>query len=216
MAHARLRVSLPEGTWIRDVSTAHPDAHVRVLAILSRTTSGVGLVSIDAPDLSAVLDAMRDHEGVTALDVVERTDDRAVVRFETPEPLLAFASGAAGVPIEPPVDIRDGEATLTVTLPHERLSTLGEALDSFGLDHAVEAVYRAAEDERLLTERQHRLLALAAERGYYDTPRECTLTDLAEEVGQAKSTVSEVLHRAEGHLVDDYLGDGDDVGRAAR
>ncbi|WP_254546024.1 helix-turn-helix domain-containing protein [Halomarina pelagica] len=215
MAHARLRVSLPEGTWVRDVTTAHPEAYVRVLAVLSRTTGGVGLVTVDAPDLPAFLDAMRAHEGVTALDVVERADDRAVVRFETPDPLLAFASGMAGVPIEPPVDIRDGEATLTVTLPHERLSTLGTSLDRFGLDHTVEAVYRSAEDDRRLTDQQHRLVALAAERGYYDTPRRCTLTDVAEEVGLAKSTVSEVLHRAEGRLVEHYLEEGAGAGRPA-
>lgn len=35
------------------------------------------------------------------------------------------------------------------------------------------------------------------ERGYYDTPRRCTLTELADELDLAKSTCSERLHRAE-------------------
>ncbi|MFC6834907.1 helix-turn-helix domain-containing protein [Halomarina ordinaria] len=213
MAHARLRVVLPEGTWIRDVSTDYPDAHVRVLAVLSRPSGGVGLVAVDAPDLDAVVGAMDDHEGVVTLDVIERDEDRALVRFETPDPLLAFASGAAGVPIEPPVDIVDGEATLSVTLPHERLPTLSASLDSFGLEHSVESVHHDTSAERPLTDRQHELVARAAALGYYDTPRACTLTALASEVGLAKSTVSEVLHRAEGALVDRYLREHPGTGR---
>lgn len=47
----------------------------------------------------------------------------------------------------------------------------------------------------------------AVEAGYYDTPRDCTLTDLAETVGLAKSTCSETLHRAEGQIIKQFVAE---------
>jgi predicted DNA binding protein len=49
------------------------------------------------------------------------------------------------------------------------------------------------------------LLRTAVERGYYDTPRRCTLTELAEALDMAKSTCSETLHRAEGKITKQFL-----------
>jgi len=40
---------------------------------------------------------------------------------------------------------------------------------------------------------------------YYDTQREVSLSELANEFGIAKSTCSEVLHRAEGKIVKEFL-----------
>ena len=39
----------------------------------------------------------------------------------------------------------------------------------------------------------------------YSTPRGCLLTNIAEEIGRAKSTVSEILHRAEGTIITEYV-----------
>ena len=105
------------------------------------------------------------------------------------------------MPLEFPFDVRDGEATWEVTSPADRLSALGSQLDAVGIDDTVEYVRQRVEDERPLTDRQRRLAVEAVERGYYDTPRECSLTELAESAGIAKSTCSETLHRAEGVVI---------------
>jgi predicted DNA binding protein len=60
-------------------------------------------------------------------------------------------------------------------------------------------------EDPLLTDRQRRLLETARDRGYYDTPRRITLTELANELDFAASTCSEVLHRAEERIVKEHL-----------
>jgi predicted DNA binding protein len=57
------------------------------------------------------------------------------------------------------------------------------------------------------------VLVQAVEQGYYDTPRGCTLTELSDELGLAKSTLSERLHRVEEKVVKEFLAglDGVDV-----
>jgi len=52
---------------------------------------------------------------------------------------------------------------------------------------------------------QDRVLELAAEEGYYETPRETTLDELAVELDCPRSTVSYRLRKAEAALVESYI-----------
>jgi predicted DNA binding protein len=93
-----------------------------------------------------------------------------------------------------------------LTASHYRLSTLGEQLDEFGIKFDVEYVRdQHGGAQKLLTDRQLRLLTTAVEDGYYDTPRKISLTELADDLGIAKSTASETLHRAEEKVVKQHI-----------
>lgn len=205
MTQARLSVTLPDGVWIADVSAAHPQATFRVLAATPGEDAGYGLVRITAPDIDSILEAMRAAEDVTSLSPLQRDEERAIVQFETTQPLLLLSARESRLPIELPVDVRNGEATVEVTASRERLSELGDQLRAFGLRFEVEYVHERIEADQLLSERQRETLLTAVEHGYYDTPRGCSLTELASELGVAKSTCSETLHRVEETVVKRFV-----------
>lgn len=207
MTRARLVVDLPEGPWVADVSRDHPEATFRVLAALPDDGPGYALVNVTAPDAEAVLSDMADHSAVTDRTVLARSDREATVQFETSSPLLIRAAQRAGVPIRMPVEIADGEATVTVVGAHERLPELGEQFEDLGITYRIERVSGWEPPNRTLTDRQRETVLAAVEHGYYDTPRRCSLTELAEELGLAKSTVSETLHRAEEEVVKSFLAE---------
>jgi hypothetical protein len=58
---------------------------------------------------------------------------------------------------------------------------------------------------RSLPAEQRETLELAAERGYFETPRETTLDDIAAELGAPRSTVSYRLRRATAALVAEFV-----------
>jgi hypothetical protein len=205
MPQAKLTVTLPEGTWIRSLSRDNPDAAFRVLAAMPHGETGVGLLEVEAEDLEGIVAEMVDYETVTTVEPVQASEGEAVVQFETTEPFLLLAGRESGIALEPPVDISDGRATFEVTATRQRLSTLDEQLRAFGMESTLEYVYTTAESSDLLTQRQRELLTAAVEAGYYETPRECTLTELADQLGMAKSTVSETLHRAEGRVIREFV-----------
>ena len=207
MTQARLVVEMPEGPWVADVSRAHPDATFQVLAALPGDGPGFALVWISAPDLDAVLSDMHDHPVLSELSVMQRTESEATVQFETSAPMLLIAAKRSGIPIEMPIEIRDGEATIDVTGAHDRLSQLGRQFQELDMDFRVEYIQERLQPSQILTEKQRELLLTAVECGYYDTPRECSLTDLAETVGIAKSTASETLHRAEEEVIKRFVDD---------
>ncbi|MDY7082273.1 MAG: helix-turn-helix domain-containing protein, partial [Halobacteria archaeon] len=141
---------------------------------------------------------------ITELEVLEEHGNEALVQFRTTNPLILFAARDSGVPLETPFEIQNGEGSWDVTAPHERISELGSQLDMYGIDYGVEYV-KEVEFENLLTERQKKVITEAVDRGYYDTPRDCSLTQLADSMGIAKSTCSEILHRAEEKVVKEFV-----------
>lgn len=209
MPYAKLTITVPDSVWISEVSRAHPDTRFRVLAATANTASGVARLAILGDDHEAVCAEMREYDAVTEVRVLDRQSGTSRVQVETTVPLLLNTFQDSGVPMELPLELRDGEMTLEVTVPQQTLSEFGETLDQFGIRYTVDRIQQDVESEPVLTDRQQWVLDEAIERGYYDTPRRTTLVELADELDIAKSTCSEILHRAEGQALKEFRSDAD-------
>ena len=211
MPYAKLTIDLPSAVWIGEVSRAFPSTTFRVLSAVPSGDAGFGLLEIESEGMPAVLDALEDRSGISSLALMQRTDDTAIVQFETSEPLLLLSIQESGAPIELPLTIRDGEAVIELTASRDRLSEFGRQLEAFGMFYTLNRVYDTSESPDLLTDGQQELLVTAVEMGYYDTPRESTLTEVAEAADLAKSTASVTLHRAEERVVKEFVTERLDV-----
>jgi hypothetical protein len=211
MPYAKLTIDLPSAVWIGEVSRAFPSTTFRVLSAVPSGDAGFGLLEIESEGMPAVLDALEDRSGISSLALMQRTDDTAIVQFETSEPLLLLSIQESGAPIELPLTIRDGEAVIELTASRDRLSEFGRQLEAFGMSYTLNRVYDTSESPDLLTDGPQELLVTAVEMGYYDTPRESTLTEVAEAADLAKSTASVTLHRAEERVVKEFVTERLDV-----
>jgi hypothetical protein len=211
MPYAKLTIDLPEAVWIGEVSREFPSTTFRVLSAVPSGDAGFGLLEIEDESIPTILDAIEGRAGISAVQLMQRSEDTAVVQFETSEPLLLLSIQESGAPIELPLTIRDGKAVIELTASRDRLSEFGRQLEAFGMSYTLNRVYDAVDTPTLLTDQQRRLLVTAVEVGYYDTPRECTLTELAEELDLAKSTASVTLHRAEETVVKEFVAERLDV-----
>lgn len=207
MPRATLTIRVPDDIWIGAITREYPEASFRILAAFPGDDSGVGLVEVTAPELPAVIRAIDEAVEVGDLNLLNRHENTALVQFETTQPLLLFPIVGSGIPLELPFTLSDGTATWDITTSQDRLSALGDQLDAFKIEYTVEEIHYHLQTEQLLTDRQASLVRTAVEAGYYDTPRGCSLTELAEAVGLAKSTTSETLHRAEGKIIKEFLAD---------
>ncbi|MFB6153638.1 MAG: helix-turn-helix domain-containing protein [Halodesulfurarchaeum sp.] len=204
MPYAKLEITIPDSIWISQVSRSHPETRFRVLAATANTAIGVARLEVAAPDPAGVCEEIRSYDTVTDLTVFESEPGLSRIQVETTVPLLLTSLQDSGVPVEMPFEVRDGTMVLEVTVPQKTLSELGNTLEKFGIQFSIERIQQEVPSDSLLTERQQWLLDEAIEQGYYDSPRRTTLVELAADLEIAKSTCSEILHRAEERVLKEY------------
>lgn len=91
----------------------------------------------------------------------------------------------------------------------EQLSDMFADMKAAGFDISLEKLqdYRVKETPLdALTDRQHEVLNVAYELGYYDVPRGASMSEIAAELEVDDSTVAEHLQRAEHNLLGALLG----------
>jgi len=214
MTRLSLRLDFPSGSWLGDVSRAHPDATLRATETVAAAEGAVTALGVAGTDRAATVEALREHDRIDGVDVVDEAGPATRVRIVAPAPPPHVAAAReVGLPIEAPVAVTTGRATVEVVGERSRLTDFSRRLTDEGVTVGIEA--SDADEEPVLTDAQRDLVLAAVAAGYYDTPRECTLTEFAKARGLAKSTCSETLHRAEGRVLRRFVDgefDGGDRG----
>ena len=211
MSRTEFRLDLPAGSWLGDVSRSVPAATLRVaetIALDGDDEGAAATVLVAGADRDRAEDALRDHERLARVTTFERRGDGRTLRVVGRAPAYFPAARAVGLPIGSTVSVTDGRARMTVVGDRDRIEAFGRRLAADGTTVGVAATGGDGPD-RTLTEAQRELVFEAVRSGYYDTPRRCTLTEVAEANGIAKSTCSETLHRAEGRVMRRFVdGEG--------
>lgn len=208
MARARLTVTTPENSWVGRVTSAHPDARIRVRTATVGETATL-VTEVTAPALAPAIAAISEADGVETLDILDRHGDTAVCRLTVADAGPLAAAAAAGAPPEYPFTVADGAINWELTATQEALADLADRLDERGLDFSVAEMRPGDDGEPLLTPRQRNVVQTAVDSGYYEVPRGCSLATVAERTDLSKSTCSEILRRAEKRLLRRYLDGGE-------
>lgn len=203
MPHARLKFK-PAGRLAGpfQFTTEHPDCELRILSAHPTENGLLVILEATMTDIAA-LAHLFDGTAITPSYEVLHADERVVlIQYElpfVPSPYRALFS-SANLPQFPYV-IRDGWTICELTTSQERLSKFKDELETTDFRYEIVSLTQSTVPIDLLTERQQQLINTAVEHGYYDTPRTCSLTDLAATLSISKSTASEIIHRAEGKMI---------------
>jgi len=190
-----------------------PDAVFEAVRVVTDGTGEVmPLVWGSGADQGALTDALAEDPSVDEVSVCTRIHEASLYRLSwtTRVPvvtgLLVASRGAI-------LDARAQEATWTfrLLLPRrDAVAAIVESCDRYGVDARIERIYPMTESSRTgqsdLTEQQLQTVEIALERGYYDVPRQTTLTELAEELDVSHQALSERLRRGHRRLVETTLG----------
>ena len=216
MIKASLRVELPEGYWVAEVSREFPEATFRLLSEVRTGDTAVELGEVVAEDPRVVSDAIEEHPHVVEYQRLEATDDRGLAKYETTDTGLYDFVKESSLPPEFPVVVREGWYEIDFTGTREEFDAFREGVEASGFEHELLSLVGAGggesekgEPNDLLTERQREVLRTAVREGYFEVPRDCTLAELADEVGVDESTASGVLRRGEARVLKRFLTGSD-------
>ncbi len=210
MPQVRYAVSLPEGTWLGDVTSAHPAAVVRIHATALVDGTVYTLASITAEDPVALVGAIEDAP--ETLDVTEHhcAAGTVLVGVETADS-QPLAAGLTELPTRPSVVVQDSVAHVEPGVDSSDLPDVTAQLEQVGTSVSVDPGRDESDLDRLLSDRQQEVVRAALDHGYYDASDGCTLTELADRLSIAKSTCSELLQRAERAIVSEVVEESSDT-----
>jgi len=199
--------AFPLGTVFTDL----PDVTVHLERVVPGTDRVVPYFWVRGTDRDSVLDQFGTHPGVRDVREVDRVGADHLMRCEwVPEQasvLDALATedvvllSAVGTADEWTFELR-GETREAVARFQAYCHDRGIPVELTGL-HAL----RPLDAHDTLTAAQREALALAYEHGYFDSPRETTLAELADELGITQQALGSRLQRATRRLVERALGE---------
>lgn len=211
MPRARVKVKLPIDSFVQ-FSIDHPDDEFHILA--SRRTDEENLrviVNAETAESAALLRVFDEAPEVHSYEVLPTDQEGILLQFEAVEHAPRIAARATGILPQYPMVLRNGWQTIEVIVSWERLSQLNAVFERADVSFEVLSVTQSVEVTNLLTDRQWEVLTDAITRGYYDSPRGCSLTDLAAALDVNPSAVSGVLHRAEERIIKSFVAESKQV-----
>lgn len=189
------------------LSTEFPDVEFRLLATQPRNDELLTILEVTTSEGEALVRQLADVPEIHSYEVIHIDEQRVIIQFKSAisnsyNPLIASENIE-----QPPTLIHDGWFFVKVTASQERLSKLIEELAAGGVPYQVLSLTHSYDSSDLLTERQWEAITEAVERGFYETPRGCTLDELAESLDIYKSSANRLLHRAESRIIKEFVAE---------
>lgn len=193
------------------------DVSAEVLASRFRDREYLGLLAIESNELEAVTEVIADHDTIASVERVETSSEdgrgrssatlllRGTLDESTP---LKELLQAGYLPLRPAF-IEDGRECFDLVLEDRSgLADVTARLEQFGAvtvervtpDYRRDIVPSHTDWQTILQtmpDRRRELLHAAVRSGYFETPREISLSELAEREGVTKSTASKHLRQAQ-------------------
>lgn len=214
MPRARLKVKSNEG--LVSLSNAYPETRFKVLGAWPKEENLRLLIETAEIEPNTLEEALVAASAITDFEIRHSHSRMILFEVSTPSPEPHGAMADSGIVPSFPLLVEGGWLIGDIIATRNQLSSFREELLSGEIDHEIVQISGTDEKSDLLTERQQDVLELAVERGYYDTPRGCSLTELATVLDVSKSVVSRVLHRAEGRIVRAYCTSSADSDKLQR
>jgi predicted DNA binding protein len=189
-----------------------PDATMELERVVPTDSSVVPYFWIRGAETDAIVSAFRHHPDLNEIKMVDEVDGSRLIRaewdldragllraiIETRITLLSATGDSTGMTLR----VRAEES--------EQIRAFQSRCDEYGVPVSLANLHAltptAGDSEYGLTGSQREALVLAYSRGYYETPREVTLAEIAGELGITGQSLGSRLRRGTHRLIENTLG----------
>ena len=193
----RIEVRLPDGHWAGEATRDNPSSILQIIETMP-LSKGRGTAQISTDEL--LLDQLENLSGIESVNLLG--ENKATVTIASGGGGFIKALRVVGVVPRTPFEVIDGWADWTIQCSSNQVKQLIEQIKSDEIPMRLKSTRSST--EKLLTTRQSQIFELAKRKGYWNIPREISITQLAELTGSSKSTISVMLHAIESKIVDTF------------
>ncbi|QCJ46745.1 helix-turn-helix domain-containing protein [Haloprofundus sp. MHR1] len=201
---------------LRHALSSVPEAEFEVVRLAAHDADHVmPYVRVSGTDADTMTEALEADPSIENAELLDDLDDELLYRMnwvDNIRVIMHVLLDEGGTVME-----MYGQGTrwhLRILFPtRDALSATHEFCTDKGLTFSIKNIYDLRQStgrgEFGLTENQYTALVTAAERGYFDVPRDVTMSELAADLGVSQQALSERLRRGHKTLVESALRVGD-------
>lgn len=192
------------------IFTTAPDATVELERLVPHDRLSMPYFWVRGADTDAIETEFEHHAGVRDIQLVDSVDDEYLLRAKWDREYdgLLGALSAANLTVLSGVGTNDGWRFEVRGDDADAIAAFRTHTRETGISidiSMVHALLPIQGDSFELTETQREALVLAYERGYFDTPRDSTLEDIAAELDITQQSLSARLRRGHRRLIGEAL-----------
>ena len=193
----RIEVRLPDGHWAGEATRENPSSVLQIIETMP-LSKGRGTAQISTDEL--LLEQLDNLPGVENVNLLGK--NKATVTIASGGGGFIKALRVVGVVPRTPFEVIDGWADWTIQCSSSQAKQLIKQIKTDEIPMRLKST--RSNNEKLLTTRQSQIFELAKRKGYWNVPREISISKLAELTGSSKSTISVMLHAIESKIVDTF------------
>lgn len=203
---SQLIIHYPSKLWLGQLSKDFPHANIQITAFVPIKQDpfvGNSMITIRSVEIEKILSQMEKYPSLLSYSIMEQSGNTLVLSTRTKDDLLLRAIVKNTVLIQLPVKVLKGTAEFIINGSRTNIDDFISDLNSKGIQVDIKNLGHFSEDllDLKLTTRQFEVYQEAKKHGYYDNPRRINLTNLAEKLGIAKSSLSGMLQRIHNALL---------------
>ncbi len=165
------------------------------------------LVEIDAGegDPQTIVDALKENRDVVDIEAIVPPKGKIVAALQVKDCKACHTLAESECFLTDAKALEDGGLVWHILAQRRAaVEALVKSLQGNGIDVEVVSI-RSAKAAGMLTGRQEEVMSLAYRLGYFEFPKRINLTELADRLGVAKSTLSEILRTGEAKVLHSYF-----------
>ncbi len=203
--HLKTKIGADDDNFLASVSTDFSSTEFKILTSNPTDNGVLEIIEVTTSERDAIIRRFDDAPEVYSSEVLHSDEEIVLIQLIFSMPSTYEARLATGNLPRFPIIIRDGWLSSELIGSQEQLSEYTTELSAADIPYEILSLTQSYGASGLLTERQREFITEAVERGYYDSPRGCTLVELAERFGVSQSAASGVLHRGEGQIIKEFI-----------
>ncbi|TFH30154.1 MAG: hypothetical protein E4G98_02605 [Promethearchaeota archaeon] len=202
---SKLLIHFPDQLWLV-LTKKYPQLQFEIKAFVPVEQDpfvGNSLIAITGSIPESLLQELENHPSLMSYSVMERSSNQMILNTITKDQFLMLTIVKNMILVDLPVPVSNGCAEFVVSSTRSNIDHFIQDLEDRGLRVEIKSIGIYSEDilQDVLTPRQFEVFNLAKQKGYYESPRQITLTELAREINVAKSSLSSILQRIHAKLL---------------
>lgn len=187
-----------------------PEVTVELERLIPHESLVIPYFWVRGAEAADIENAFEAHAGVVKVELIDTVDDEYLMRAEWEVEYFGILSALAesNIAVLSGIGRKDGWTFEVRGETREGISEFRTACQDHDIPIEVTAIHALlpVQGEGYgLTEPQREALALAYERGYFNSPRETTLAEIADELGITQQSLSSRLKRGHRRLISNTL-----------